>query len=125
MYSTEDSSPYFYTKGFNIRAFGSWAAAIILVIPGVSGALHAGSIGEAAVHIYNLGFLLSTTVAAVLYYTSCKIWPVDLYPPQYADRPRAWESMRKTEGFFPEDSAIPSHLLEAAESTSVDNFKGI
>ncbi|KAH8660291.1 putative allantoin permease [Xylariales sp. PMI_506] len=118
LYNPEQGSPYFYFKGLNLRAFGAWAAAIVLVIPGVSGSIHSGSIGIAAVHIYNLGFLLSTTVAGLLYYISCRIWSVDIYPPQYADRPKTWEIMRHTEGFFPEDTSIPAYLVESAIQVS-------
>lgn len=118
LYVTDDSSPYFYFRGFNLRAFGSWVIAIALVIPGVSGAINPGSIGQAAVHIYNMGFLLSTTVAGVLYYGSCKVWPVSIYPPAYADRPTTWEVMRHTEGFFPEDPLAP---ISQEESFVIDS----
>ncbi|KAJ0295250.1 hypothetical protein COL922a_014093, partial [Colletotrichum nupharicola] len=68
LYTAQKATPYYYTSGFNIRAFISWAAAIALVIPGVSGALNPGSIGTAAVRIYDLGFLISTSVAGALYW---------------------------------------------------------
>ncbi|KAJ5578632.1 uncharacterized protein N7459_007596 [Penicillium hispanicum] len=112
LYNTEPGSPYFYTYGFNLRAFAAWLAAIILVIPGVSGALHPGSIGQAAVHIYNMGFLLSTTFAALVYYICCKIWPVQLYPRELGAKDDSWEAMRYTEGFFPEDEVVPEYLQE-------------
>lgn len=111
LYSTSSDSPYFYLEGFNLRAFGSWAAAVLLVLPGVSGNLHSGSIGLAAVRIYNMGFLLSTVTAGVLYYISCQIWPVRVYPPQRDDQPKTWEFLRHTEGFFPGDRMFPAHLL--------------
>ncbi|KAL3298374.1 putative allantoin permease [Colletotrichum asianum] len=111
LYSTSSDSPYFYFKGFNLRAFGSWAAAVLLVLPGVSGNLHPGSIGLAAVRIYNMGFLLSTITASVFYYVSCKIWPVRVYPLRRDDQPKTWEFLRHTEGFFPGDRVFPAHLL--------------
>ncbi|KAL1845917.1 hypothetical protein VTK73DRAFT_413 [Phialemonium thermophilum] len=126
LYSTAPDSPYFYFHGFNLRAFGAWIVAIALVIPGVSGALNPGSINITSVHIYNLGFLLSTTVAALLYYLSSKVWPVPIYPPEYADRPTTWEAMRYTEGFFPEDP-LPAYLSETAVIQGqevVDDEKG-
>ncbi|KAL2817985.1 permease for cytosine/purines, uracil, thiamine, allantoin-domain-containing protein [Aspergillus cavernicola] len=100
LYSTAPNKPYYYTFGFNLRAFASWAAAIALVIPGVSGALNPGSIGTAAVRIYDLGFLISTSVTAVLYYASCRLWPVMVYPVEHADHETGRENMRYTEGFF-------------------------
>lgn len=74
----------------------------------------------AATRIYNLGFLLSTGVAGLLYYASSRIWPIQPYPQQYADRSRTWEAMRYTEGFFPEDMSTPTYLLD----TTVINGEG-
>lgn len=76
----------------------------------MSGALHPGSIGIAAVRLYKLGFLLSTTLSALLYYTSCRIWPVQIYPPELQPKDESWEAMRYSEGFFPEDEVIPDYL---------------
>ncbi|KAL5337503.1 permease for cytosine/purines, uracil, thiamine, allantoin-domain-containing protein [Aspergillus crustosus] len=112
LYSTTPSSPYYFTHGFNIRAFASWAAAIALVIPGVSGALNPGSIGTAAVRIYDLGFLISTTVTGVLYYASCAIWPVRIYPVGQEGADLGFEGMRFTEGFFGDEEVVPEYLLE-------------
>ncbi|SPN99079.1 related to uracil permease [Cephalotrichum gorgonifer] len=97
LYSTNPDSPYYFTKGFNLRAFGSWFAAILIVIPGVANTIAPGSIGIAA------------------------IWPVKLYPSKYSDRPKTWECMRHTEGFFMEDDCYPEHL---AENTVLDAEKG-
>ncbi|KAH7303877.1 putative allantoin permease [Stachybotrys elegans] len=104
LYSTKSDSPYFYYHGFNLRAFGPWVIAIVLVIPGVAGALNPGSIGVAAVRIYNMGFLLSTTVAGLLYYAACTIWPIQFYPPGHEAKSTAWEVMRHNEGFFEGDA---------------------
>lgn len=112
LYSTDADSPYMYYKGFNLRAFGCWAAAVVLVLPGVANSLSPGSLEIAATRIYNMGFLLSTTVAGLLYYTVCCIWPVQVYPSRYADQPTTFEHMRHTEGFFPEDDHYPAHLIE-------------
>ncbi|RDW86071.1 uncharacterized protein DSM5745_02713 [Aspergillus mulundensis] len=112
LYATESGKPYYYTHGFNLRAFISWAAAIALVIPGVSGALSPGSIGTAAVRIYDLGFLLSTSMAALLYYTACRIWPVQIYPAEHVDADKSWEAMRFTEGFFGDEDVVLAYLVQ-------------
>ncbi|KAF9875176.1 allantoin transport [Colletotrichum karsti] len=114
LYSTKPESPYYYFHGFNLRAFGSWAAAVVLVVPGVSGNLHPGSIGTAAVRIYNMGFLLSSITAGLLYYASCKVWPVQIYPPEWNDQPKTREFMRHTEGFFTGEEMYPVHLLDTS-----------
>ena len=112
LYQARPGAIYHYTAGFNFRVFVAWAVAIALVIPGVSGALRPGSIGIAAVRLYNLGFFLSTTVAALLYYVSCRIWPVPIYPPELQPKDETWEAVRYSEGFFPEDEVIPEYLRE-------------
>jgi NCS1 family nucleobase:cation symporter-1 len=112
LYKTQPGSIYYYTAGFNARAFVAWVVAIALVIPGVSGSLNPGSIGTAAVRMYNMGFLLSTVVAALVYYLGCRIWPVEIYPREVQPKDESWETMRYTEGFFPEDEVIPDYLRE-------------
>lgn len=59
-----------------------------------------------------MGFLLSTITAGLLYYISCKVWPVQTYPPQREQEPKSWEFMRHTEGFFPGDDFFPTNLAE-------------
>jgi NCS1 family nucleobase:cation symporter-1 len=112
LYNPQPGSPYFYTHGFNPRAFVAWAAGVALVIPGVSGALKPGSIGIAAVHIYDMGFLLSTIFSALVYYVCCKIWPVQVYPQKVGPQDDSWEAMKYTEGFFPQDEVVPEYLRE-------------
>ena len=125
LYSTKAGSPYFYTGGFNLRAFAAWLGAIALVIPGVSGALNPGSIGDAAVKIYNMGFLISTTFAALFYYICCRIWPVQIYPTELGSKDTSWEATRYTEGFFPEDEIVPDYLQETViEGVTVGPSKG-
>ncbi|KAL2810803.1 permease for cytosine/purines, uracil, thiamine, allantoin-domain-containing protein [Aspergillus granulosus] len=125
LYTPTPGTPYYYTAGFNIRAFGSWAAAIALVIPGVSGALNPGSIGIAAVRIYDLGFLISTSVTGVLYYLSCQLWPVMVYPDGKEDVGVGYEAMKETEGFFEDDPIIPEYLTgRLGVDGSVEVIKG-
>jgi NCS1 family nucleobase:cation symporter-1 len=91
----------------------AWIVAIALVIPGVASVLAPGSIGPAAVKIYNMGFLLSTIVAGLVYYIACRLWPVAIYPAELDDgRDKSWEAMGYTEGFFPEDEVVPEYLRE-------------
>ncbi|KAL3450017.1 permease for cytosine/purines, uracil, thiamine, allantoin-domain-containing protein [Aspergillus insuetus] len=117
LYSPQKATPYYYTSGFNIRAFISWAAAIALVIPGVSGALNPGSIATAAVRIYDLGFLISTSVAGVLYWGLCALWPVRIYPvgKEALGEGLGFEGMKRTEGFFGDEEMIPGYLLETLD----------
>jgi len=55
LYTPGHGSPYYYAKGFNIRAFVAWACGVVLVISGISGAINPGSISQTAVNVYNCG----------------------------------------------------------------------
>ena len=113
LYRPEPDSPYYYTKGFNFRTYIAWVVGIMLVISGISGAINPGSISETAVNIYNCGFVLSLTGAAVTYWVLCKLWPVRVYPRgAHEGDSRRWESMRSTEGFFVDDEPLPDYIQE-------------
>jgi NCS1 family nucleobase:cation symporter-1 len=60
LYKPEPGSPYYYVKGFNIRAFVAWACGVALVISGISGAIKPGSISQTAVNVYNCGYVQSS-----------------------------------------------------------------
>jgi NCS1 family nucleobase:cation symporter-1 len=62
LYKPETGSPYYYTKGFNIRAFVAWACGVVLVISGISGAIKPGSISQTAVNVYNCGYVQSPSL---------------------------------------------------------------
>ncbi|KAJ0419441.1 permease for cytosine/purines, uracil, thiamine, allantoin-domain-containing protein [Aspergillus carlsbadensis] len=130
LYTPQKATPYYYTSGFNIRAFISWAAAIALVIPGVSGALNPGSIGTAAVRIYDLGFLISTSVAGVLYWGLCALWSVRIFPvgKEALGEGLGFEGMKGTEGFFGDEEVVPGYLVETldgVEGVCVEVVKGL
>jgi nucleobase:cation symporter-1, NCS1 family len=113
LYRPDNTSPYYYTKGVNLRAFAAWVAGVVLVISGISGAINPSSISQTAVNIYNCGFVLSFTCAAVVYYVACRIWPVRLYPEGlHQGESREWEDMVPTEGFFSDDSPMPGYIRE-------------
>lgn len=111
LYRPDPDSPYYYTKGVNFRAYAAWVVGIVLVISGISGAINPGSISETAVNIYNCGFILSLTGAAVTYYLLCRIWPVIPYPRGvHEGESRQWETTRSMEGFFPDDKPLPEYI---------------
>ncbi|CAK1356728.1 Allantoin permease [Cercospora beticola] len=114
LYRPEEGSPYYYTKGFNIRAYIAWAIGVGLVISGISGAISPGSISLTAVRIYNCGFVLSFAAAGVVYWAFCWIWPVEIVP---VGRRRGEERMEReemvlTEGFLLDDEVLPGYVRE-------------
>ncbi|EOO00282.1 putative allantoin transport protein [Phaeoacremonium minimum UCRPA7] len=113
LYRPEPGSPYYYTKGVNLRAYAAWVSGVVLVISGISGAIKPGSISQTAVNVYNCGFVLSLTAAALVYYLLNLIFPPKIYPDgEHEDETHAWETMVSTEGFFPDDDAQPSYIRD-------------
>lgn len=110
LYRCDPESPYYHWHGFNPRAYAAWVVGVALVISGISGVLNPGSIGQTAVNIYNMGFLLSTSSAALTYFVLIKIWPVRVYPVGKEETGMEWERMAAMEGFFEEDEK-PEYLM--------------
>lgn len=81
-----------------------------LVISGLSGVLNPGSISQTAVNVYNMGFLLSTSSAALTYFVLIKVWPVRVYPVGKEGTGLEWEIMGPSEGFLEGDEK-PEYLM--------------
>lgn len=113
LYRPDSSSPYYYYKGFNFRAYVAWVCGVVVVISGISGAIKPGSISQTAVNLYNTGFILSFATGAIVYYVLCKLFPVKVYPDgAHENESTAWENMVPTEGFFLDDDPVPSYIRE-------------
>lgn len=113
LYRPEPGSPYYYTKGVNLRAYIAWVASVVLVISGIAGAIKPGSISQTAVNVYNCGFVLSLACASTVYYLLNLFFPPKIYPDgEHQDETHAWETMVPTEGFFPDDDPQPSYISD-------------
>jgi NCS1 family nucleobase:cation symporter-1 len=108
----DQSSIYWYWRGFNWRAYAAWVVGAALVVHGVGNALNPGTLGIASTRMYNMGFLISTCAGGFSYYVFCRIWPVKVYPDAHADEPVKWEHMASTEGYFEDDNLIPDYLTD-------------
>jgi NCS1 family nucleobase:cation symporter-1 len=113
LYNGHESSPYWYTGGFNLRTFGAWLIAVISVIHGLAGNFDT-TYNQGSTHIYSIGMLMSFAIAGPLYYIFNRIWPVNIYPIDHIGAPKAREYMGGTDGFF-EDEVIVG--LEDGNST--------
>lgn len=59
LYRANSSSPYWYNHGFNPRAFAAWISGIVLVIPGIAGAIKPGSISQVSTSLNPLSLCSS------------------------------------------------------------------
>ncbi|KAK6380097.1 hypothetical protein LTS17_005285 [Exophiala oligosperma] len=66
---------YYFFHGFNLRAFSAFVIGFLLPLPGFAGSF-GHDIGEAATHMYALGWLLSFLTGGLAYYVISTIWKV-------------------------------------------------
>lgn len=71
---TRANKHYYYTGGVNIQAVIAYLIGIALPFPGFCGELGA-NVSTAALHIMDLGWILSFVTAFVAYFLICQIWP--------------------------------------------------
>lgn len=65
---------YRYFYGINVQAFIAYIAGIALPFPGFVGSL-GPSVSAAAVHIGDMGWLISYFTSMIVYIVLCLIWP--------------------------------------------------
>lgn len=75
LYSARKRSPYYYSFGFNWRAYTAYIAGILINIVGFVGAIGV-EVPVGAQYIYNLNFFCGFIVASSTYYLLCKLSPV-------------------------------------------------
>jgi nucleobase:cation symporter-1, NCS1 family len=105
LYVANSTSPYWYWRGFNPRAFGAWLIALVSVIHGLAGSFNS-DYNTVSKHIYSIGMLMSFSIAGPLYYLANLIWKVDIYPFGHDHVPNIREYLGNTDGFFEDDVII-------------------
>jgi nucleobase:cation symporter-1, NCS1 family len=116
------SSLYYYTKGWNAKALACWVAAAVFGIPGLVGAYHPNWVGDAARHMYQMGWVLCFAVSVVLYLLVNKFLPARVVPDGYpgADA-TTFEAFGETEGYLAGDEPIEFH----AAATTLHTMDGV
>jgi NCS1 family nucleobase:cation symporter-1 len=66
---------YYFFHGFNVRAFAAFVIGFLLPLPGFA-ASFGHDIGEAATHMYALGWVLSFLMGSLSYYVICLVWKI-------------------------------------------------
>lgn len=67
---------YYYTRGFNLRAYAAFVIGFLLPLPGFIESFGTVSASAAAAHLYSLGWELSFAVGGFAYLVMGLIWPV-------------------------------------------------
>jgi len=77
LYSARKRGPYYYTMGFNWRAYTAYLAGIAINMAGFINALEVGvHFSMAAQYIYNVNFFCGFIVSSAVYYALNRIFPV-------------------------------------------------
>lgn len=75
LYDARKAAPYYYTLGFNPRAYIAYVSGILINVVGFAGAVGA-DVPTGATYIYNFNYLGGFFVAAAVYWALCRIFPV-------------------------------------------------
>ncbi|KAK5206794.1 hypothetical protein LTR47_009658 [Exophiala xenobiotica] len=109
---------YFFTRGFNLRAYFAWLTGFLFGLPGMIGRFHPTAVNEAAKNMYRMGWPLTFTVTSVTYAALVYFLPVQIYPESHANTPTTFEYLGKRDCFFEDDvdeDLVRIHGVEATE----------
>ncbi|KAL5350183.1 uracil permease [Pseudogymnoascus australis] len=80
LYTAKKTAPYYFTYGFNWRAYAAYIAGILINIVGFVGAVREPTGGPSAPlgaqYLYNLNYFCGFIVAGIVYYGLCRISPI-------------------------------------------------
>ncbi|KAJ5008180.1 hypothetical protein K4K48_006357 [Colletotrichum sp. SAR 10_66] len=126
LYTKDAGSPYAYLNGWNLRAIAAWIAGVAFTVHGIAGSLNPNAVNQASKNMYKLGFLLSLTMGALVYYVACLIWPPPIYPEgSESEATMGFEDMASSEGFFAGESVDTIRgVLSAVEGGNVGQVEG-
>lgn len=73
LYTRSSQGRYYFFKGFNMRAFAAFVIGFILPLPGFAGTF-GHNVGDAADHMFALGWVLSFLMGGLSYWVACMIF---------------------------------------------------
>ncbi|CVL06975.1 related to uracil permease [Fusarium mangiferae] len=119
LFNPSNSSLYFYTGGWNLRALGCWVCSAVFGIPGLIGAYHPTWVAMAATHIYQTGWVICFTAAAVLYYAVNLVFRAEVLPYGQATSEFAFEHLAATEGYLEGENVVEFPILSLRAEDSL------
>ncbi|KAJ7081583.1 NCS1 nucleoside transporter family [Mycena belliarum] len=75
LYKASSVSIYWYTAGFNSRAFIAWVMGVWPLMPGFVAAIQRRMVPMGWLHVCDLAWLFGFVVSGTTYVILCKIWP--------------------------------------------------
>ncbi|KAJ9500162.1 hypothetical protein H2202_004553 [Exophiala xenobiotica] len=118
LFNPARGSLYYYTRGWNLKALMCWVSAALFGVPGLIGAYHPTWVAEAAVHMYQTGWVICFAVAVTFYSAANLVLPAKVFPAGHhegAGAPKNFESLAETEGYFIGETIIESGVTNGRE----------
>lgn len=116
LYSLRKDGWYYYTSGFNFRAYAAYIAGIVINVVGFAGSIPNGpKVPIGAIRIYEMSFFTGFGVSAIVYYLLNVAFPVQ-------GKYSKFEEIDVSEGEGKATSDDVSSQLDGEED--VDNKKG-
>lgn len=102
LYDGSRKSLYWFTGGVNLLGVFAWCGGTVMGLPGLVGQYQPQLISQAALHMYNLGWVLTFVSAAVIYAVCVTIVKPKIVPAGRQGMPmgREWLANEGREGFF-------------------------
>ncbi|KAK6001431.1 hypothetical protein QM012_002762 [Aureobasidium pullulans] len=120
-FSASKSGLYWYWSGINIVGVTAWLLGTTMGIPGLIGQYQPEIISLAAKNMYRLGYLLTFTTAATVYYVLRMFIKPRIFPTGREDTPfqREWLANEGREGFY-EDEMHSNELFAPATPPAME-----
>ena len=101
-YDGRKTGLYWFWSGVNWCGVAAWVLGTTMGIPGLIGQYQPKIISVAALNMYRMGWLLTFTVSAVVYYTTFLFIKPRVFPYGRESTPLKWEWLANDgrEGFF-------------------------
>jgi NCS1 family nucleobase:cation symporter-1 len=114
-YDGKKTGLYWHRSGVNLSGVTAWILGTTMGIPGLIGQYQPQIVSMAAKNMYRLGFLLTFTTAATVYYVLTSFIKPRVFPVGREDTPieREWLANGGREGFY-EDERDGNELFAAA-----------
>jgi NCS1 family nucleobase:cation symporter-1 len=101
-YNGKKSGLYWFTAGINLCGVAAWLIGTSMGIPGLIGQYQPQIISAAAQNMYRMGWLLTFTTSATLYYALTLFIKPQIFPTGFESTPleREWLANEGREGFY-------------------------
>jgi NCS1 family nucleobase:cation symporter-1 len=117
LFDPTPGSLYYYTKGWNLKAFACWVSAAVFGVPGLIGAYHPTWVAAAGIHIYQTGWVICFAVAVSFYFVLNYLLPARVFPAGH-DSPKTFEGLAETEGYFDGEPLVMFGVTHSTQHTT-------